>query len=166
MSMTMKELEIEITVMLHALRVDYKIVRLIKGISVQFLIEQFGVIVCGISRSDYKIVDDQIKQSYPNWCVVYITTHDNLLEKKEEAIWALMRSGYIRWIRLKYSRAFTELVVLQGFDRKIINQRLKIWGEKSKYKYWIEENEYAKRQSATYILSIDPSFYDYLPEGK
>lgn len=164
MSITMKELEDEITIMMYALRVDYKIVRLIKGISVQFVVEQFGTIVCGISRADYKIVDDQIKQSYPGWRIVYITTHDNLLEKKEETIFALMCGGYMRWIRAEYHRAFTELIVMQEFGKKIIDQRLKIWAEKPKYRHWIEENEYAKRQPATYILSLDPSFYDGMPE--
>lgn len=164
MSTTMKELEDEITIMMHALRVDYKVIRLIKSISVQFLVEQFGTIVCGISRPDYKIVDDQMKQSYPGYRVVYITTFDSMLEKKEETIFALMCGGYMRWIRSEYSRAFNELIVMQEFGKKIINQRLKVWGEEPKYRYWVEENEYAKRQSATYILSLDPSFYDYVPE--
>lgn len=163
MSIIMKELENEIIVMLHALRVNFKVVRLIKSISVQFVIDQFGTIVCGINRADYKIVDDQIKQSYLGFRVLYITTFDNMLEKKDEVIFALMRGGYIKYIRLKYPRAFNELIAMQNFGVKIINQRLKIWNNLPKYKFMIEDNEDAKRNLATYVLALDQAFYDTMP---
>lgn len=161
---TMTELEDALIQMMHALRVNYKVDRVIRGISVQFVIEQFGTIVCGINRQDYKLVDDQIKQSYPDWRVVYITTFDNMLEKKEEVIWKLMEGGYMRWIRLTYPRPFTELVVMQEFGKRIIDRRLEVYSNKPKYRSLIEDNEDAKNHPATTILSWEPGFYDYMPE--
>lgn len=164
MSMTMVELEDAIVIMMHALRVDYKVDRVIKGISFQFVVEQFGTIVCGLNRQDYKLVDNQIKQSYPGWRVVYITTFDNMLEKKEETIWKLMEGGYMRWVRLTYPRPYTELIVMQEFGKKIINKRLEIYKDKPRYRFLIEDNEDAKHYPATSILSWDPGFYDSMPE--
>lgn len=163
MSMTMKRLEDDIVLMLHVLKVDYKKESLIKGISVQFIIDVFGTIVCGLNRADYKIVDDQVRQNYPGWRVVYITTYDNLLEKKDDVIWALMRGGYMKYIRTTYPRAFKELITFQEFGKKIINKRLEIWNNQPCYRYLIEDNEDAKLNPVTYILALEPSFYDYLP---
>lgn len=164
MSMSMTELEDAIVVMLHALKLDYKTDSVIRGISIQFVVEQFGTIVCGINRQDYKLVDDQIKQSYPDWRVVYITTFDNMLEKKEETIWKLMEGGYMRWIRVTYPRAFNELIIMQEFGKRIINRRLEVYGNKPKYKFLIEDNEDSKHYPATTVLSWDSGFYDLMPE--
>lgn len=161
----MTELEDAIIIMLHALRLDYKVDRVIKGISVQFVIKQFGTIVCGLHRQDYKLVDDQVKQSYPDWRVIYITTFDNMLEKKEEVIWKLMEGGYMRWVRTTYPRPFNELVVMQEFGKKIIKRRLEIYKNKPRYNFLVEDNEDAINYPATTILSWDPGFYDYMPEG-
>jgi hypothetical protein len=159
-----EELEEKIATMLYAFRVEYAVYRLIKSISVQCLVPLFGTLVCGLNRADYKLVDDSVKQAYPDWRVVYITTFDSMLEKKDEVLWALMRGGYMKWIRMNYPTAFTQLVVMQGFGNKIINQRLKIWDGRSKYKFLIEDNEDAKKYPATYVLATDPGFFDHMPE--
>jgi len=162
--MTMDDLENEIKIMLHSFRVDAKIDRVIKNISVQFVMELFGTIVCGVNRPDYKLVADQINQDYPGYRVVYIVTDDNMLEKKDEVLWALMRGGYIKWIRMKYSRVFNESIIRGNLGNKIIDQRLRIWNGQPKYKFLIDDNEYARRNSASYILSLDPGFFDYMPK--
>jgi len=128
--MTIEDLENEIEIMLHAFRVNAKVVRLIKTISVQFVVEQFGTIVCGVNRPDYKLVADQIEQDYPDYRVVYIVSEDNMLEKKDEVLWALMRGGYMKWIRVTYPRTFNESIIRGNFGNKIITQRLKIWNNK------------------------------------
>jgi len=162
--MTLDELEIELTVMLRAFRVGYKVDRLISAISVQFVIPQFGVVVTGLVASEYRLVSESVAQAYPDYRKVYIAHSDSLLEKKDEVLWALMRSGYMSWLRKEYARDFKNLVTMQEFGKKIILQRLEFWGEEARYRYLVAYNKIALAQPATYMLSTDPSFYDYMPE--
>jgi len=162
--MIFDELEASLTMMMNAFRVGYKLDRIIKSISVQFVVHQFGLVVIGFIASEYKIILDSVNQKYPDYRKIFISNEDNLLEKKDEVLWALSQGGYLKWLRSKYSRDFKNLVVMQEFGRKIIEQRLRIWNKSMKYNYLIEYNESALRQPATYMLSIDPSFYDFMPE--
>jgi len=162
--MTLEELETHIEIMLRAFKVSYKIERIIKNITFQFIVNDFGLIVSGIIGADQKLIASSVNQLFPNYRNIYISELDNLLEEKDRVLWALMQGGYISWLRSTYNRDFKNIITMQEFGKKIINQRLKIWAGKEKYKYLIEYNESALRQSATYMLSIDPSFYDYMPE--
>lgn len=162
--MTIQELETHIGIILNTLRLDFKKMAVMKEVSIQFIVEEFGTIVCGFNRADYTFVSKAIEQQFgPGWRVVYISTQDQLLEKKEELIWELMRGGYMTYIRRKYPRQFRGLVTMQNYDKKIIKQRLKVWDGAPRYKFLIDENEAALREAATYILSVDPGFYDYMP---
>jgi hypothetical protein len=84
-------------------------------------------------------------------------------EKTDEIIWDLMRAGYMTWIRKNYPRQFKQLIVESNFGTKIIKKRLKIWDNEPRFRFLIEENEAALNQSAVYLLSIDPGFYDFMP---
>lgn len=160
----MSELEEAIGVMLKALKLSSKKTVLVRGVSVQFAINDFGLIVCGINRPDYKIIDGMVRKAYKDWRVVYITTYDDMVEKKEEVIWELMKGGYLRWIRLNFPRQFQDFIIMHGFGRKIIEKRLKIWNNKPKYKFLIADNEDAFKNPETYILGTEQSFYDMIPE--
>ena len=48
-------------------------------------------------------------------------------------------------------------------DRKIIKERLKVWDNAPKYRFLIDENEAALREATTYVLSVDPAFFDSMP---
>jgi hypothetical protein len=162
--MTLDELESELSVMVRAFRVNYKLDRLISTISIQFVVHQFGTVITGLLGSEYKLVSDVVNQAYPDHRKVYIAHNDSLLEKKDEVLWALMRGGYIAWLRTEYPRDFKNFVTFQEFGKKIINKRLDVWAGKARYKYLIDYNTMMLNQPATYVLSIDPSFYDYMPE--
>ena len=163
--MLLNELEIDLQIMLDALRLEFKKIYLVKEVSVQFIIEDFGVILCGIDRTEYSTINEAIiKRFGKGWRVVYITTQDLLYERKDTFIWELMRSGYMRYIRTKFPREFKELITIQNFGKKIIEQRLKIWADDPKYRFLVEENKIALTVVTSYILSVDPSFYDTMPE--
>lgn len=162
--MTFDELETATAVMLKAFRLSYKTDRLIKSISFQCVVNQFGTVVTGLIGSEYKLVSDSVVQAYPDFRKVYIAHTDNMMEKKDEVLWALMRGGYISWIRSNFPRDFKSLITMQEFGKKIINKRLEIWDEQARYRYFIDYNRAALRQPATYMLSIDPSFFDYMPK--
>jgi len=156
-------LESEIDIMIHALKLKPTKYQMGQKVSVQFAIDDFGVVVCGIERSDYKSIADVVENKFDGWRIVYITTEDSMIEKKEDLIWELMRSGYMKWIRMKYPRDFNNLITMSDFGNKIIQHRLKIWADRPKYRYMVEENKGALGFPSSFILSSDQSFFDYMP---
>lgn len=162
--MTLDELEVYIEGMLDAFKLKYRKDNIVKGVSIQFLVPEFGILICGIDRLDYKLVNDNIVKKYPGWRVNYITTNDDLIEAKDNVLWDLMRSGYIKWLRLNYERSFVYLITTQGLGNKIINKRLEIFGNAQKYKFFIEDNKLSKKHLFTRVLALDPGFFDYMPE--
>jgi len=161
--MDMVELEVGIETMLRALHAPFKKVVVMKDISVQFLIEDFGVMVCGINRVDYAEINEKVNTEYPGWRLVYITTNDDLVEVRYEVIWTLMQSGYMKWIRINFPREFKNLVIESGFGNRIIDERLKRWGDLPKHRFFIQDNISAKNTATNYVLTTEPSFFDYMP---
>ena len=95
--------------------------------------------------------------------IFIITTTEDFKDRKELLIWELMKSGYLKWLRLTYPRQFKDLIVTQNFGHKIIDRRLKLWGNKEKFKFFIEENK-SYKSALGYALSQDTSFFDMIPE--
>jgi len=159
----MIELEVGIETMLRALHVPFKKIIVLKDISIQFLVEDFGVMICGINRVDYAEVNEKINNDYPGWRLVYITTNDDLTEIRYEVIWTLMQSGYMKWIRINYPREFKNLVIETGFGNRIIAERLKRWGDLPKNTFFVQDNISAKSTATNYVLTTEPAFFDYMP---
>ena len=162
--MSIEDLEIEINTMLNALQLRPNKVYIVKDVSVQFVIEEFGTIVCGINRTDYVEVKKVVENHFVDYRIIYITTNDDLSKKRYEVIWELMTGGYMRWLRYEYPRLFNNLISIDNFGMKIIKERLLRYNNRTKYVYLIEQNEWAMRNSGTYVLSMDPGFYDSMPE--
>lgn len=160
----MKELDIQINASLTALQLKSSKLSLVKDVSIQFVIEEFGTIICGINRIDYSAVKKVVDEHYEDYRIIYITTNDTLLEKKYEIIWELMTGGYMRWIRLEHPRLFRNLITLENFGNRIITERMNRFAGKAKYNYLIAQNEWAKKVAETYVLSVDAGFYDMMPE--
>ena len=156
------ELESDIEIILRSLRVDFKKVYLVKDVSVQFICDDFGVIVNAINRVDYVYINKVTKENFPGHRYVYISTFDDLLEAKEAIIWMLMQSGYMRFIRLNFERQFKDLM-MNGFGNKIIDERLKRWGDQPKFKFFVEENKKARQLPVNMFLAEDPAFFDTMP---
>ena len=156
------DLEIEIRSMLAAFRVNYKQASILNDTSVCFTIDDFGVVLCAVSQGDYSLIKRSIDRKYDNWRAIYITSADFISDKRDEVLWDLMRSGYMTFIRNNYNRQFVNLII-NSLGQKIINKRLEIWGDSPKHKWLVEENKMAKRESATYILSKNSAFFDYMP---
>lgn len=102
-----------------------------------------------------------------SWRIVCIGQSDSLEEKRIEVIWELMRAGYMHYLRTEVPRTFKELIVNKGWDKRIIDKRLELYGDHPKYNYWRELNKWVLKESSTYTLAIDPGFFDFLlDEGK
>jgi hypothetical protein len=160
--MPFRELETEIEITLKSLRVKFNKVNLFKD-SAQFISEDFGVIISALDRVDYSYVSKEITKTHSGYRHVYVAMQDNLIEKREEIVWALMEGGYMRYVRQNYNRQFTSLIV-GGFGDKIIRERLRRYGDKPMYKFLIENDKQAKNLSVSMILSEDPSYFDYMPK--
>lgn len=163
--MELQEIEAHIKVMLNTFMLSSKKVNVLKNIAVAFLVDDFGIIVCGINRSDYSQVESVLVEQFKNWRRVYITTQDDMVEKKYTVLWELMRCGYMKWLRTTYPRQLKNtLVGTDSLATKIIKERLRIWADRSKYKYFIEDNESVLKYGLMRELAHDPGFFDYMPE--
>lgn len=153
----------EINITLSALWIPFKKVSLGSNFPDVFVVETLGVVVVGIDPSDYSYMLNKLVDQFNNYRYVFISTSETVYDKKDDLIWDLMRSGYMRYMRTHYTRQFNNLIQ-QNFGRKIIMERLKVWGDNPKYKYLVEENEKCLNISAPYLVTVDPAFFDYMPE--
>lgn len=163
--MDLQEVEIHIRVMLKTLLLSSKKMSILKNVAVAFLIEDFGTIVCGINRVDYSQVDSVLEEQFKGYRRVYITTQENVAQKKYDVIWALMRGGYMRWLRASYPRQLKNILMGgDGLGNRIIAERLRIWADRPKYGYLIEDNKSVANYGLLRELAHDPGFFDYMPE--
>ena len=160
---SLEELYTEIEILLSTFMVLYKRVPLGGNLSDVFEATEFGTVLVGIEPLDYSYTMQKLYDKYPGYRYIILTCDDSMLNKKDEILWELMRSGYIRYIRYKYQRQFNNMIQ-QGLGRKIITERLKIWGKDPKYKYLVAENLRCLSVSAPYLVSQDPAFFDFMPE--
>jgi hypothetical protein len=163
--MTLEELEELLSIVLNQLRVSARSIRILKGKACQFLIEDFGVIVCCMDRVDYTQISDVVEEKFKDWRPVYVTGNDNLPAIKDKILWALMKSGYMKWLRYNFPRQVKSLLAgTENLGQKIIEERIRIWANKPKYRFFIEDNMVALRNGILRELTNDPSFFDYMPE--
>jgi len=162
--MLLTELDSNVGIMLSTFRVQFKKV-ISKGLFTLFVVEDFGVVVCVIERTDYAYVSEKINKLYPDWRYVYISTSDNLIDEKHEVLWALMRSGYMSWLRHAFPRQVKNILVgTDNIGQLIIDKRLKLWNNKPKYKFLIEDNKSVLKNGVMRELSDNQGFFDYIPE--
>ena len=161
------EMEAEIGITLQSLRVPTKKLS-VEGLVlggyrlVQFKSDDFGTIVSVIQRADYGYIHEVVQRDFPGYRYVYVSTFDNLIEKRDEIIWSLMEGGYLIYIRQNFPRQFQQLIT-DGFGNKIIRERLRRWDNAPKFKFFIDENTEVMKIPVTMMLSREPAFFDYMP---
>lgn len=163
--MSIRKLTYDVGVVLGALRAPYTITNVIKNITTQFIINDFGVVISVMNPNDYAVVDSRIDSVLKGYRKIFIAENENLHEKRYEIIWELMRSGYIRWIRYNFSSQFLHILETDNLGNRIIDERLRIWGDQPKYKYLINTNLEVKEIGFRRVLTQDSSFFDYMPEN-
>jgi len=161
--MSIDRLSYDTGVLLGALRVPYKITNIIKNVTTQFIIQDFGVIVSVFSPENYTTVDERLDSTFKGWRKVFVTNSEDLNVKRYEIIWALMKSGYMKWLRFQYSAQFSNILETDGLGNRIIKERIDRWNDLPKYKFLIQDNIIAKNMPIRQLLSKDPSFFDYMP---
>lgn len=163
--MKLPELEVNIEAILHTFRVSFNKISLVKQVSSQFVVNDFGLVVCCVNRVDYVEASCAVDTKYKGWRAVYVSTGDNLDKIRYKLLWALMRCGYMKWLRATYPRQIRQ--ILNGTDNLgtlIIEERLRVWADQPKFKFLIDDNKFVLRNGILRELATDPSFFDYMPE--
>jgi hypothetical protein len=162
--MDLEELSVHIGLVLDQYRVKFKQRNLIRDLSYQFIVEDFGLVVSCINAINYTQILEALQDVYPNWNYVFVSTDDVLAEKSDEILFDLMRAGYMKWLRYSYpNQVKNTLFGYCDLAYRIINERLIIWNNLPKYKFLIEDNKAALTNNLTRELASDPSFFDYMP---
>jgi len=128
------------------------------GSTTIFEIPMFGVKIFFI-EDDAALTPVMVR----GWRIVSVRPNNLFEEKKMEIFWELMRSGYAHYLRTEVPRTFKAMITQQGWDKKIIEKRLEIYGDNPKYNYWRDLNKWGLKQASSYLLSTDPGFFDFLP---
>ena len=84
--MSIDRLSYDTGVLLGALRVPYKITNIIKNVTTQFIIQDFGVIVSVFSPENYTTVDERLDSTFKGWRKVFVTNSEDLNVKRYEII--------------------------------------------------------------------------------
>lgn len=164
--MDMQELPNRVEIILSTLMVGPKRYTILQGSAALLVVEDFGLVACCMDRVDYTEADGIISKDFPGWRKVFITPHEDMVELRYKLLYALMRGGYMRWLRSVYPRQVKN--ILTGPDNlgnRIIKERLRIWNNKPMYKFLIEDNESVLRNGILAEFSVDPGFFDHMPEG-
>lgn len=162
--MSLRKTTYDVGILLGALRVPYSISNLIKNVTTQYIVDDFGVVVSVLNSADYSMVSNRVDEVYKNFRQVYVATSDDIDEKRYEIIWALMQSGYMMWLRFSFGARFPNILETDGLADRIINERLRRWDNMPMYSYLIQYNMEAKQMNIRRLLAQDPSFFDYMPQ--
>jgi hypothetical protein len=76
-----------------------------------------------------------------------------------------MRGGYMKWLRTAYPRQMKNtLMGVDNLGNKILQERLRIWANRDKYKYLIADTKSVLNYGILRELAHDPGFFDHMPE--
>ncbi|MHA2218640.1 MAG: hypothetical protein ACXACY_22175 [Candidatus Hodarchaeales archaeon] len=128
------------------------------GDSVIYEVPKFGVKIIYLDGQtfDKKILD--------GWHVVYVHPDYTAKKSKEKIVWALVKGGYFHYMRHNYKNTFSKILAFEGWDKALINERARRYKDLPKYSYFIEINNEGSFESSSYVLSVDPGFYDFIVE--
>jgi len=146
---------------LYALGLDFVQEKKKDILTNELTIEQFGLKITFVPSNE----KEQTVIKKDSWRRLYIYEDElesDLFIQKDKIIWELIRAGYMRYLRMEYPNIFRRQLTFNGWDKKIIQKRLEMYGDKPKYNYLRELNHQALDTATGYVLSMDPGFYDFL----
>ncbi len=128
------------------------------GNSVIYEVSRFGVKIIYLDGQEFD------KKTLDGWHIAWIHPDYSIKKARDKIVWALVKGGYFHYLRHNYKNTFHRTLTFEGWDRLLIDERLRRYKELPKYNYMREINNDAKRESPTFVLSIDPGFYDFIVE--
>jgi len=98
------------------------------------------------------------------WFIVQYEKSKSLSEIRDEIVFALVRSGYVAYIRddetTGSDRAFQKFIIDWGWGDKIIAGRLREWEGKPRYRYLYERNKRFQKAVMASLITHYPNFFD------
>lgn len=125
-----------------------------------YTVDMFGIKIIYIYAQE-AIYD---KKALNGWHVVYVYEDFNANESRDKILWGLGKVGYFHYLKMNYRNTFQRVLSSENLANKMIDKRLEIYKDTPKYNYIRELNNLYKNETPTFILSIDPGFYDYIIE--
>jgi len=153
----------EIAQLLRLLRIPFRELTFAKHLPNFYIIETFGTIITAVDRADEYEMQERFKAKFPGYNYMFVYMNQDFAEAKYNLIWDLARLGYVTYLRSEYESQFYSLITTQDFGTRLIKERLRIWNNKSKYRFLIEQNETALEMSFAVVLTQEPAFFDYMP---
>jgi hypothetical protein len=128
------------------------------GNSAVFEVPRFGVKIIYLDGQEFD------KKILEGWHIAWVHPDYSTSKAREKIIWALVKGGYFHYLRHNYKKTFQRTLAFEGWDKSLIEERMRRYKDMPKYNYMREINDDAKHESPTYVLSIDPGFYDFIVE--
>jgi hypothetical protein len=126
------------------------------GESVIYTVPTFGTKVIYLNGQEFS------KKELDGWNVGYVHPDFDIIEAKQKVVWALVRGGYFHYLHHNFKNTFNKILNDQGWDKALMVYRDTIYKDIPKYAYYRELNDFARKQPSSYILSIDPAFFDFM----
>ncbi len=147
---------IEVEQILQVLLTQYKVLYDSQQMGKSFLyaVELFGVKVVYL---DGQTFDDKILK---DWNIVYIHPDYDINKSRVAIVFALVEGGYFHYLRNNFKNTFNRTITLEGWDKQLIDERLRRYKDKPKYNYFRELNKDTK--SGALLPAIDNGFFDYM----
>jgi len=123
-----------------------------------FEVEKFGVKIVYL---DGQLFDNK---ALKGWHVVYVHPDYNVPKARDAIVFGLMKGGYFHYLRHNYKKTFSKLLTFEGWDRSLNAERKRMYKDIPRYNYIREIMKKANQEGATYTLSTDPGFFDWLIE--
>lgn len=154
--MTSDEVNRMLFVLLSQYNIKYSMQQIAK--SFIFEVERFGVKIVYLDGKEFedKILD--------GWHIAWIHPDFDTEKARHKIVWALIKGGYFHYLRNNYRNTFNRTISSEGWDKALIDERLRRYKNQPKYNYLKEINEEARAESPSFVLSIDPGFYDFIVE--
>jgi len=128
------------------------------GNSMIFEVEQFGVKIIYLDGQTFD------KKTLHGWHIAYVHPDYSIIKAKEAIVFGLIKGGYFHYLRHNYKNTFNKMLAFEGWDKMVEKERKRIYKDHPKYNYIRGLMDDAKREGSSYVLSIDPGFYDFIIE--
>ena len=104
------------------------------------------------------------RKELDGWHIAWVHPDYSTAKAREAIIWSLVSGGYFHYLRNNYKRTFQSMIH-EGWDKKIIDERLRRFRDIPKYNYFRELNMDARKLAGPYVLSVDSGFYDAMDDN-
>lgn len=163
--MSIKETSYDVEVLLKALKIPFSTTNVMRHITTQFIIDDLGIVLSVLNPSDYSTINERVNFLFKEWKLMYIASTTDVVDRRYNIIFDFMRSGYMKWLRRAYRNQYVQIIETDNLGRRIIEERLRLWDNKPKYRLFIQENIEALKTSFRRIVSEEPGFFDYMPNN-